>query len=58
MVPLQCKQALNHMHYNQLPREKRGGPKFYVEDNIDPERMKALFDVIDVKKTCFNVITK
>ena len=56
--PIAVQQALNHMHYNQLPREKRGGPKFYVEDNIDPERMKALFDVIDVKKTCFNVITK
>ena len=29
-----------------------------MEDNIDPERMAALLDVIDVKKTCFNVITK
>ena len=27
-------------------------------DNVDPERMAALFDVIDVKKTVFNVITK
>ena len=30
-----------------------------MEDNIDPERMQALlWDVIDVKTTCFNVITK
>jgi glucose-6-phosphate isomerase len=29
-----------------------------VEDNVDPERMAALFDVIDVGRTCFNVITK
>jgi glucose-6-phosphate isomerase len=29
-----------------------------VEDNVDPERMKALLDIIDVKKTMFNVITK
>lgn len=29
-----------------------------MEDNIDPERMAALMDVIDVKRTCFNVITK
>ncbi len=38
------------MRYNELPAEKRGGPRFYVEDNIDPARMDALFDVIDIKK--------
>lgn len=32
--------------------------KFFVEDNVDPERMLALLDVIDVKCTVFNVITK
>ena len=51
-------QALCHLHYNDLPKEKRGGPKFYVEDNVDPERMAALLDVIEPEKTCFNVITK
>ncbi|MFS8501658.1 MAG: glucose-6-phosphate isomerase [Caldicoprobacter sp.] len=57
--PIAVHQALNHMHYNELPREKRNGcPRFYVVDNIDPERMKALFDIIDVKETAFNVITK
>ena len=56
--PIAVQQALNHLRYNELPAEKRGGPRFYVEDNIDPARMEALFDVIDVKKTCFNVITK
>lgn len=56
--PIAIQQALNHMHYNELPAEKRGGPRLYVEDNIDPERMAALLDVIDIKKTCFNVITK
>ena len=56
--PIAVQQALNHLHYNELPAEKRSGPRFYVEDNIDPERMAALFDVIDVKTTCFNVITK
>lgn len=55
--PIAVQQALNHLRYNELPREKRG-PRFYVEDNIDPERMASLFDVIDVKKTCFNIITK
>jgi len=57
--PIAIQQALNHMHYNALSSKKRGGcPKLYVEDNVDPERMEALFDIIDVEKTCFNVITK
>ncbi len=57
--PIAVQQALNHLHYNELPKEKRGGyPKFYVADNIDPERMQALFDVLDLEKTVFNVITK
>ncbi len=50
--------ALCHLHYNDLPKSKRRGPKFFVEDNVDPVRMKELLDVIDVKKTCFNVISK
>jgi len=56
--PIAVQQALNHLHWNELPAEKRNGPRLYVEDNIDPERMAALLDVIDVKKTCFNVISK
>lgn len=56
--PAAVQQALNHLHYNDLPAEKRNGPRLYIEDNIDPERMAALLDVIDLKKTCFNVITK
>ncbi len=56
--PAAVHQALRHLHYNELPREKRGGPRLYIEDNIDPERMAALLDVIDLRTTCFNVITK
>ena len=56
--PIAAFQACCHMHYNDLPKRKRKGPKFYVEDNVDPERMMALLDVIDVEKTMFNVITK
>lgn len=56
--PIAVQQALNHLHYNDLPREKRNGPRLFVEDNIDPERMAALLDVIDVEKTAFNVISK
>ena len=56
--PIAIQQALNHMKDNDLPQEERKGPKFFVEDNVDPERMMALLDVIDIKKTCFNVISK
>ncbi|MCH5146848.1 MAG: glucose-6-phosphate isomerase [Clostridiales bacterium] len=50
--------ALKHLHHNELPPKLRGGPKFYVEDNVDPVRMQALLDVIEPEKTCFNVISK
>ncbi len=57
--PIAVQQALNHMFYNELPKEKRAGcPRFYVVDNVDPERMEGLFDIIDIEKTVFNVITK
>ena len=56
--PTMAFNALCHLHYNDLPKSKRKGPRFYVEDNVDPVRMKELLDVIDVKKTCFNVISK
>lgn len=56
--PIAVQQALNHMRYNELDKARRNGPKFYVEDNIDPERMAQLLDVIDVERTVFNVITK
>ena len=50
--------ALLHLHHNELNEKMRKAPKIYVEDNVDPERMAALFDVIDIKTTYFNVITK
>ena len=56
--PIAVFTALKHLYYNELPREARKGPKFYVIDNVDPEKMNALFDVIDIEKTMFNVITK
>ncbi len=56
--PIALHQALCHLHHNELPRAKRNAPKLYVEDNIDPERMCALLDVIDLDRTIFNVITK
>ncbi|MDE7306195.1 MAG: glucose-6-phosphate isomerase, partial [Clostridia bacterium] len=36
--PIMAFNALKHLHYNELSPKERGGPKFYVEDNVDPVR--------------------
>jgi len=57
--PMAVQQAINHPHYNELPREKRGGfPKLYIADNVDPEKLTYMFDVVDITKSLFNVISK
>ncbi len=56
--PLAVANALLHLRHNELSPRVRKVPKFYVEDNIDPERMEALLDVIDPDNTYFTVITK
>lgn len=57
--PMAVQQAINHPFYNELSKEKRNGfPKIYILDNIDPERLVYLFDIIDIKKTLFNCISK
>ncbi|MGN1227206.1 MAG: glucose-6-phosphate isomerase [Christensenellales bacterium] len=50
--------ALCHYNHNLLPKDKRNAPMFFVEDNVDPDRFNALLDVIDIKKTMFNIVTK
>ncbi|HMB00403.1 MAG TPA: glucose-6-phosphate isomerase, partial [Spirochaetota bacterium] len=37
---------------------KRKGPRLFVLDNVDPETAAGIFDVIDIKKTCVNIISK
>ncbi|MCX7885866.1 MAG: glucose-6-phosphate isomerase [Verrucomicrobiae bacterium] len=50
--------ALNHPFYNMLPRGTRRGPRLHVPDNVDPDRINGLLDVLDLQRTVFNVITK
>ena len=50
--------ALNHPEYNQLPRPPRRGPRLFVPDNIDPDRIAALLEVVDLDNPVFNVVTK
>jgi len=56
--PLAVAASLLHLKHNDLPDAKRKAPKLYVEDNVDPERMNALLDIIDLNTAYFNVITK
>lgn len=52
-------QALLSPYYNSLPARGRNGcPKLYVCDNIDPDYFEPLFELLDWKQTCVNVISK
>ncbi|WP_457640812.1 glucose-6-phosphate isomerase [Persephonella sp.] len=42
--------GINHNIFNR--------PKFFIMDNVDPDKFKAIMDIIEIEKTCFNVISK
>lgn len=50
--------ALCHPFRNLQPAAQRGGPRLFVLDNPDPEKVKATLDVVDLKNTLVNVVTK
>jgi len=51
--------ALSHPYYNMLSKTMRKGfPRLFVADNIDPDGFKSLLDLLEVRKTLFNVISK
>lgn len=52
-------QALLPPFWNQLsPAARNNRPKLFVCDNVDPESFAALMKLIDIKKSCFTVISK
>ena len=52
-------EALLKPYWNYLTKEQRGGyPRIFFLDNIDPDQMNSLLDILDLKKTLVNVITK
>jgi glucose-6-phosphate isomerase len=51
-------QALAHPFRNLLPSEARGGPRFFVLDNPDPEKVAATLETVDLESTLVNVVTK
>ncbi|HSU68633.1 MAG TPA: glucose-6-phosphate isomerase [Tepidisphaeraceae bacterium] len=52
--------ALNPFTYNLLSDRTRLGPQLFVLDNVDPDQIKAVVDLITpkIKKTIVNVISK
>jgi len=50
--------ALNDPYYNYSEEARKGYPRLFVPDNVDPVRFKRLLEKLDLKKTIFNVISK
>lgn len=50
--------ALLPPYWNELPRSKRQGPRFYMSDNVDPADNRAIWNLIDPEQTVFTVISK
>ena len=52
-------EALLRPYWNFLTPEQRNNyPRIFFLDNIDPDEISGLLDVLDLKKTLVNVITK
>jgi glucose-6-phosphate isomerase len=51
-------QALCHPYRNLLPDDQRGGPRFFVLDNPDPEKVRATLATVDLPNTLVNVVSK
>jgi len=52
-------EALLKPYWNILTPEQRNNlPRIFFLDNIDPDEMNGLLEVLDLKKTLVNVITK
>jgi glucose-6-phosphate isomerase len=51
-------QALANPFRNLLPTTAREGPRFFVLDNPDPEKVAATLATVDLANTLVNVVTK
>lgn len=52
-------ESLLKPYWNLLSDEQRNNlPKIFFLDNIDPDQMNGLLEILDLKKTLVNVITK
>ena len=59
MGALAVTEALLKPYWNFLTNEQRKNfPRIFFLDNIDPDSINGLLEVLDLKKTLVNVITK
>ncbi len=56
--PVALHTALNHPQHNLLDKEHRNGCRFFCPDNVDPDLMASVLDVIEPENTLFNVVSK
>lgn len=50
--------ALRPLNQNLVERSKRRFPRLFVADNIDPEGITAMLNLVDPRHTIFNVVSK
>lgn len=50
--------ALAHPFHNALPDRRRRGPRVHFVDNVDPERIAALLETLDLRRTLVHVVSK
>ena len=50
--------ALLPSFWNELPQAKRGGPRFFMADNVDPSEDRAIWDLVDPESTAVVVVSK
>lgn len=52
--------ALNPYTYNLMSDRTRNGPQVFVLDNVDPDQIKSVVDIVTpkIKKTILNVVSK
>jgi glucose-6-phosphate isomerase len=50
--------ALLPPYWNELSEAKRGGPRFFMSDNVDPAENRAIWELIDPASTAVIVVSK
>ncbi len=51
--------GLLHPYHNLLPAsERKGAPRLFVVDNVDPDEVAGLFEYMDLQRTLVNVVSK
>jgi glucose-6-phosphate isomerase len=50
--------ALAHPRYNLVDRGQRGGPRIFFLENVDPDSLASLREVIDPSRTWVHVVSK